>query len=117
MRILGQRAERIAERYLSAKGLELISRNYHCRQGELDLVMMDGNELVFVEVRHRSQSSYGSATDSIAWPKRKRLIAAANCFLADRHYGLNQYCRFDVVSFNGKLSEANIDWIKNAFSE
>ena len=47
-KLIGQRAERLAESYLEEKGMELICRNYRCRQGEIDLILRDGQTLVFV---------------------------------------------------------------------
>lgn len=109
----GELAESRAARFLSRQGLRLLHRNFRCRSGELDLVMLDNSTLVFVEVRFRSSANHGNAAESITPAKQHRLIKAAQCYLQGpgrpwRHAA----CRFDVV-----LSQANhkLDWIKNAF--
>lgn len=106
---IGRRAEAAAERFLVGKGLEPVARNYRTRAGEIDLVMRARTELVFVEVRHRRDSRFGSAAESIDGPKRRRLVAAALHYL--QRYG-EQPCRFDVVTLDG---DGAADWIPNAF--
>ena len=61
--LIGSEAERFARTFLEQQGLTFIMKNYRCRTGEIDLVMQDGDELVFVEVKYRSQSQYGSAIE------------------------------------------------------
>ncbi len=102
-------AERSAERYLKARGLKTAHRNYRTRRGEIDLVMRDRNELVFVEVRHRSDRRHGSAAASVGPQKQRRLLAAAQHYL--QRYG-DQPCRFDVLAFDG---DAEPEWIPDAF--
>lgn len=80
----GARAEQRAEQWLTRRGLHLLVRNYRCRQGEIDLIMKDGNTLVFVEVRLRSRSEFGSAAASVGHAKQRRLVKAAAHFLAHR---------------------------------
>ncbi len=115
--LLGRQAESYAERYLQRRGLTTHSKNYHCRFGELDLIMLDGEELVFVEVRQRSKPDFGSAAESITRAKQQRLTAAARHFLSRHPRGLNQYCRFDVISIDGGLTNRQVNWIKNAITE
>ncbi|EGV49895.1 YraN family protein [Candidatus Endoriftia persephone] len=109
--IRGEQAERLACRHLQAEGLRLLERNYRTKQGEIDLVMQDGNSLVFVEVRYRKSDNFGSAAESITAAKRAKLIAAAN------HYLLRQTdrpSRFDVVAISGD-QPPGVEWIRNAF--
>ena len=61
----GKIAEDQACLFLQKKGLKLVEKNYRCRTGEIDLVMQDKKELVFVEVRYRANNDYGSALDSV----------------------------------------------------
>ena len=111
----GQAAEELASRYLEEQGLRLLERNVHCRGGELDLVMKDGETLVFVEVRSRNSSRYGSAEESITASKLDRLRRAAAVYLL-RHPGYAQApCRFDVVALGGRAPEPRINWIRDAF--
>jgi putative endonuclease len=108
----GEAAERLAEQYLSKAGLRLVTRNFRCRMGEIDLIMKDRDSLVFVEVRLRSSRGFGGAAASIGSHKQRRLIAAAQYYLA----GLSSTpaCRFDAVLLDG-LNAERIEWLKNAF--
>jgi putative endonuclease len=78
---LGQRGERIAERHLVALGMTVLDRNWRCPQGEIDLVLRDGDETVFVEVKTRTSDAYGHPLEAITVPKLARLrrLAAAWC--------------------------------------
>ena len=114
-RTRGHHAERLAEAWLRARGLKALRRNYHCRQGELDLIMSDGDTLVFVEVRHRSSDGFGDSIDSITRNKRRRVIRAARHFLARNPRCAERVCRFDVVGMAGALSAPRFEWIQNAF--
>lgn len=115
--ITGQLAEAQAEKYLHKQGLKTLNKNFYCRFGELDLIMQDGEELVFVEVRHRNKQGFGSGAESITRSKQKKLTAAARYFLSQHPRGLNQFCRFDVVSIDGGLTNRHVNWIKNAITE
>lgn len=105
----GAAAEDRAAAYLQRQGLKLLVRNWRCRQGELDLVMRDGNTLVFVEVRSRSQSAFGGAGASITPAKQGKLIRAAEQYLLQQRGSIP--CRFDAVLIDGD----QLQWLKNAF--
>jgi len=109
----GDRAERIAEGFLVKQRMQLVARNYRCRFGEIDLIMRDGEVLVFVEVRMRASKAFGGAGASIHVAKQRRLIAAAQHYLA----GLRQTppCRFDAILMN-ELDEDSVEWIKDVIS-
>lgn len=109
----GQSAEKAAERWLIGQGLKPIDRNLHLAGGELDLVMLDGETLVFVEVRHRSRSDYGDGVESIGPSKRRHLTRAAMAFLAGQPEERDG--RFDVLSISGALEQENITWVRDAF--
>ncbi len=110
----GAAAEEAACRYLLRQGLTCLSRNYRCRQGEIDLVMADGDCLVFVEVRQRRTIRYGSASESVDRRKQQKLIQAARHYLLTR--GRNDSAaRFDVVAMNGDGDQWTLEWIRNAF--
>lgn len=111
MKQLGDDAEAIAERYLATQGLALASRNYRCRFGEIDLVMKQGDTVVFIEVRMRSHSAFGGAAASINAAKQQKLIRTAEYFL--QQHG-SAPCRFDAVLLN-KLDTNKIEWIQDAF--
>ena len=78
---LGVQGEEIARARLEAQGMRFIRKNFHCASGELDLIMLDGREIVFVEVKTRRTESAGAAEESISYSKGKKLIAAANWYL------------------------------------
>jgi putative endonuclease len=106
----GADAERQAEAYLQQQGLRTVTRNYRTPRGELDLVMQDGETLVFVEVRYRKDGGFGGAAESVHRSKQQRVIAAAQHYL--QRLGLtHRACRFDVAL----LGCDKIDWIKDAF--
>jgi len=108
----GQHFEQLAERWLQAQGLQPIARNYHCRGGEIDLIMRQGNTLVFVEVRYRASLSHGGAAASVTRRKQQKIVLAARHYL--KQHGINeanQACRFDVIAF--EIDQPN--WIQSAF--
>jgi len=109
----GAQAERIAAAYLQRKGLTLIVTNYRCRWGEIDLVLHDRDSIVFTEVRLRSSGRFGGAAGSVDTRKRRRIIAAARHYLADKKDV--PPCRFDVVLLE-HLEPPRIEWIRDAFS-
>lgn len=107
-------AETRALRLLQRAGLTLIARNWLSPHGELDLVMEDGQTLVFIEVRQRRTSGHGSAAESIDKAKRMRIIRAARHFLQTREADPPP-CRFDVVSINGSAARGPLRWLRSAF--
>ena len=109
----GARAERLAEDYLAQRGLVVIERNFRCRMGEIDLILRDGDALVFAEVRLRSGKEFGGAAASVTAEKQSRIAAAARHFLAGKR---ERPCRFDVVLLH-RLAPDAIEWIKDAFGE
>ena len=110
----GKQFEDLACKHLRRHGLKLITRNYRCRRGEIDLVMRDRQSLVFVEVRYRRQARYGSASESVNWHKQQRLIAAAEHYLL-HEAGSQPAARFDVIAISGDGAELELEWIANAF--
>jgi len=95
---LGRWGEKRCERFLKGKGLRTLMRNYSCKFGELDLVMVDADgTLVFVEVRSRADETFGPAENTITPAKRQRLVRAARYFLA-AHQVEDRPLRFDVVT-------------------
>jgi len=110
----GKDAETRAWHYLQARGLQLLQRNYRSKRGEIDLVMQDTDSLVFVEVRYRRQSQFGSALESVDRRKQARLIACARHYIQTYPEAASQPCRFDVVSINGSPGE--VEWVQNAFT-
>jgi TIGR00252 family protein len=118
---LGRTAEDTACRHLERAGLECLVRNYRCRAGEIDLVMLDpvARVLVLVEVRSRSRRDYGSAAASIGPAKRRRFSLAARHLLMKRRELRSLRVRFDVVALDPPLPGAGtapqLTWLRNAF--
>jgi putative endonuclease len=115
MRAAGAEFEQRACRELERAGLRLLERNYTTRYGELDLVMREGETLVFVEVRHRLHASHGDAAASVTATKQKRLIQTAQLWLAAHPQHAQRACRFDVMSYDGPADEARANWLRGAF--
>jgi putative endonuclease len=112
----GVAAENAAFRFLLQQGLKPVVRNYRCRGGEIDLVMLDGKTLALVEVRYRASQEFGGAAASVTWIKQKRIILAARHLLAMRRDLRDLPARFDVVAITGSdWREPQIQWIKAAF--
>ena len=108
---VGAAAEEKAARWLEARGLRVVARNFRVKGGEIDLVCRDGATTVFVEVRARSRSDFGGAAASIGPTKQRRLILAARHWL-QRHG--ESPCRFDAVLVEG--AEGRIEWLRGVFS-
>lgn len=113
---LGARGERLAEAHLRGLGFRILARNLHLRSGELDLVALDGDALVFVEVRTRRGSGFGSAEASVDARKRARIVRAARRALAERRWPRHRRLRFDVVAIDASREPARITLLRDAFS-
>jgi putative endonuclease len=125
---IGEQAELFACQYLQTRGLKLVEQNYHCRFGEVDLIMNDRGTLVFTEVRLRNSKNFGGAAASIDLRKQRKLICTAQHYLAT--LPRIPPCRFDALLLKRSISTASlaaedplinfldcdIEWIKNAFS-
>ncbi len=111
----GEDAESIALSYLETNGLSLVIRNYTRKCGEIDLIMRQGLDLVFVEVRYRRDRSFGGPEESITRSKRHKIRKTAESFLQKYHNSEFDQCRFDVIAITGAKDQFNIDWIKHAF--
>jgi len=103
----GREGEDAALAHLSGHGLQLVERNFLCKGGEIDLIMRDGEQLVFVEVRRRADTRHGGAAASVTPRKQRRMVHAAQLFLL--RYRPVPPCRFDVVAIDaGRLA-----WLRN----
>lgn len=106
----GAAAEARAAAFLASRGLRIRDRNFRTRVGEIDLVAEHDGTLVFVEVRMRASEHFGGAAASITEPKRRRIVAAAQLYMA--RVPADPPCRFDAVLVDG---EGAIRWIRDAF--
>jgi|SRR6185437_4780472 len=106
-RKIGSTAESFACQHLQQQGLKLVVQNFYSRFGEIDLIMVDGDTLVFVEVKQRKQG-IDNAIESITPAKQKKLILTAQYYLLKTRKNVN--CRFDVIAMDGGNK---VEWLKN----
>lgn len=112
----GRAAEALAAAYLAARGLTVLASNFRSRGGELDLVCLEGAQLVVIEVRQRSHRAFGGAIASIDAGKQRRLRRAAAYFLVVRPHWRRHRVRFDVLGVDGMPdADPRITWIRDAF--
>jgi putative endonuclease len=112
--LFGKRGEVAAERYLKEKGYVVVERNYRCASGEVDLIVLDGRVIVFVEVKTRSGDRFGTPAEAVERRKQRKMIRAAQYFLAHNRLG-ERDARFDVVGISWPGREPRIEHIENAF--
>jgi putative endonuclease len=114
-RAKGATAEDLAEEYIKTKGYSIIKRNFHFgREGEIDIIAQDGNTLVFVEVKARYSSAFGTPEEAVTYKKQKTLRRTAEGYLYVNKI-TNQECRFDVIAVDYEKKPTEIRHIVNAF--
>jgi putative endonuclease len=112
---IGFQTEEIALHYLLAHKLKLLMRNFRCKMGEIDLIMLTPkHEVVFVEVRYRKTNAFGGAVMSITVAKQRKLIKTAQYFLQTHPKYAQHPCRFDVIAIHGSMNQPDIEWIQDA---
>lgn len=109
----GTQFELVAQQFLSKAGLTVVDTNFSSRFGEIDLIMLDKEVLVFVEVKYRKNQSFAPILETITASKQQKIQLTAQSFLAKNSQFKNSICRFDVVAITG--NHDNINWIKHAF--
>ena len=112
MKSRGTAGEDLAARFLEYKGLTILTRNFSCRYGEIDLVARDGEDTVFVEVKLRRNADYGYAAEAVTPSKRAKLRRTALFWL--QRFG-EVPARFDVLEIYDEYTPVRIHWIRNAF--
>lgn len=112
MRKTGLAWENAVETWLRVAGLRSLARNYFCRYGEIDLIMRDGDCVVFVESRYRNT---GDGVASVGASKRMKLQRTASMYLQANPALANAACRFDVVGCRGTPDKPVFDWVRGAF--
>ncbi|MGH7874560.1 MAG: YraN family protein [Candidatus Binatia bacterium] len=112
--VLGKEGERLAEQYLKHKGYKLVERNYRCAAGELDLIVLDGRVVVFVEVKTRTGQGFGSPLEAVEFRKQRKMIQAAQYFLSEKRLHQRD-ARFDVVGISWPGRGPVVEHIENAF--
>ncbi|HNR14210.1 MAG TPA: YraN family protein [Thermodesulfobacteriota bacterium] len=111
---LGKRGEEAAVRYLKRLHYRIVSRNYRCRYGEVDIIALDRGTIVFVEVKTRSTDEYGSPEGSVTIRKQRQLGRTALSYLQSSSL-MDRDARFDVVAVDFGAGGEHITIIKNAF--
>ncbi len=111
----GKQAEVIAEKYLTQRGLRLLTKNFRCKLGEIDLILWDRGSLVFVEVRARANTHFAFPAETVDYHKQTKIIRTAEFFLLQYTQYAQHTCRFDVVGLDFSKAPVHIQWIKEAF--
>lgn len=110
-RAVGTKYEQIAGDFLQNKGIRILEYNFFCKKGEIDIIGMDKNTLVFVEVKYRKNDSFGEPYASVDFRKQKKIRDSAVIYLMSKDLYERIPCRFDCISICGN----KINWIKDAF--
>lgn len=109
--------ENIALRWLKAKGLKMLAKNYQSRAGEIDLIMQEEDTICFIEVKYRNSQAFGGAAYSIPPSKQKKIIQTALSFINHQPRFQDQPMRFDALLIEpGASNDNQVNWIKDAFS-
>ena len=117
---LGAKGEEIAVRYLKSRGYRILERNYRIKLGEIDIIAEQGTDLVFIEVKTRSDILFGSPFDSVTVPKQKQLAKVALEYISRQNF-YNRPARFDVIGVllrglgDAQFHDARVELIQNAF--
>jgi len=110
---LGKKGEELARKYLEDKGYLILETNWRHDRDEVDIIAMDGDELVIVEVKTRSSDRYGEPEDDVSWAKEKFLIRATEAYLEEKDLDIDS--RFDIISIILNENECRIKHIEDAF--
>ncbi len=109
-KVLGRKGERLTETYLKSYGCEILERNYRTPFGEADLIVRDGDEIAFVEVKSRTGNEYGTPREAVVKSKQRRYLQIAKFYWVKT--GQEPNARFDVAEV---YADGTIEYIKNAF--
>jgi len=110
---LGKQGEDIAYAYLVGKGYSIVETNYRYKRNEVDIIAQDKDEIVFIEVKTRSSSSYGKPEDFVSPAQQKRLIDCAHHYLL--HTNVSRSVRFDIIAISWQANEPTLEHLENAF--
>ncbi len=113
----GRTGEQVARAWLESRGMQCLNAGWRCRLGELDLVMRDGDTLVFVEVRARRAGSAINAITSIDAHKQQRFVRAARAWLSRHPAEAVLPARFDVIAFDADaINKDTVQWLRDTLS-
>lgn len=110
---LGRIGENIIADYITKLGYKVVERNFACNQGEIDIIAKDKEELVFIEVKTRTDISYGEASEAVTNTKKRHLINSIKYYIYKQKLE-NQPIRIDVAEVYIKCGKVKINYIKQA---
>ncbi len=111
---IGAKAEHMAKVFLQQQGLVFVTQNYHCPQGEIDLIFKDKKQWVFIEVKNRKNTHFGTPAEWVTASKQRKLILATQHYIATHNISSRDAMRFDVVGITN-LNTHSIEWLIHAF--
>ncbi|HEY4260855.1 MAG TPA: YraN family protein [Schlesneria sp.] len=113
---LGDRGENVAAKHLESQGFRILARQHRGHYGEVDLIAIDGDTIVFVEVKTRASSSAGDPTEAVDRTKQRKITRSALAFLKQKGW-LERRCRFDVVAilWDGGNGQPTLRHYRSAF--
>ena len=109
----GAASEAAAASFLKSKGLQIIDQNFRCKMGEIDLIAREKDTLVFIEVRHRKSTRFGSPAETVNYHKQQKIIKTSLYYL--QIHKLDAPCRFDIIESQKYFKSYRFNWIKSAF--
>ena len=110
-RKVGADKEQDAVVFLLENGMEILEQNFRCRQGEIDIIGRHEGYLVFVEVKYRKTTAFGTAMEAVTPAKQRRICRVADYYRYRHRYEANTAVRYDVVA----VQDGEFQWVKNAF--
>jgi putative endonuclease len=113
-RFTGNQFEKLALQYLKKQGLKLRMRNFTILGGEVDLIMQQGNRVIFVEVKYRKNLRFGTPLEAVTYTKQQRILRAATRYLQQEKLYGKADVRFDIVGITGDVPY-KLEWVPNAF--
>lgn len=112
---IGNIIEQVAADYLEKNDLLILTRNFNCKLGEIDLIAKDKDILVFAEVRYKKNIYHGEPAATVNKSKQRKIINSAKCYLLKNNLYDKVDCRFDVIGITGDIETPTIEWFKDAF--
>lgn len=110
-RKIGSEQETAARIFLEGRGVHILEKNYRCRQGEIDLIGLDGEYLVFFEIKYRKNEKAGHPAEAVNWHKQRNICRVSDYYRYMKNYAADCAVRYDVVA----VMPEQICWYKNAF--
>ncbi len=114
-RIIGDGNEDLAINYLISQGLKIITRNFRCRQGEIDIIARDKEYLCFIEVKFRKNFHFGQPQEAVNISKQRKISKVSRFYLYSKNLSFDTPIRYDVIAVSLNEGVSTIKWIKNAF--